>query len=122
MKLAQIIDNKAHWIFDPKERFGTTDLRDRFPADVIFVEVGEGIQEGYIYDAATGQFSKPEPEEYIPLEVQLTPQEKIINMLEQQQKSELDKDEIMIEQLTAAEEIKLALENRTNFRVGGVTD
>ncbi len=48
-----------------------------------------------------------------------TPQDKILSLLEQQKRSGLDKDEIMIEQLTAAEEIKLALENRTNFRGGG---
>lgn len=53
--------------------------------------------------------TKPEP----------SPQEKIISLLERQQQSELDKDEIMIDQLITAEEIKLALENTNKFSGGG---
>lgn len=53
------------------------------------------------------------------VELEPSPQEKIITLLERQQQSELDKDEIMIDQLITAEEIKLALENTNKFSGGG---
>lgn len=84
----------------------------------IELDENDTVLVGMIYDLeekvfgenmVQGNTVEPEP----------TPQEKIISLLERQQQSELDKDEIMIDQLITAEEIKLALENTNKFSGGG---
>ena len=57
---------------------------------------------------------KPEPVQ--------TPQEKILSLLEHQQQSDLDRDELQIDAAIKMEEIKLSLENTNKFSGGGVTN
>ncbi len=59
MKIAQIIDNKAHWIFTTGETM--EQLKSRFAPDLIFTDITNktNVEEGWDYDAATGEFSEP---------------------------------------------------------------
>lgn len=59
MKIAQIIDNKAHWIFATDETM--EQLKSRFAPDMVFVDITDktDVKEGWDYDAATGELSEP---------------------------------------------------------------
>ncbi len=57
MRVAQILYDKAHWIFETDETMD--ELKARFTPDIVFVEIDSDIQEGWDYDALTGEFSEP---------------------------------------------------------------
>ncbi len=56
MRVAQILNGKAHWIFETDEMMD--DLKSRFAADIVFVEVNDDIQEGWDWD---GEKAIPPP-------------------------------------------------------------
>lgn len=73
MKIAQILNGKAHWIFEADE------LPDYPPTSdgqtLVFVDITDKpeVQEGWGYDSETGEFSEPiipapEPIPYQPTE------------------------------------------------------
>ncbi|MCG3089119.1 hypothetical protein [Sporosarcina cyprini] len=53
-KFAQVLHNKAHWIFEAEEK-------PEFATNIILVDITNYpvVQEGYDYDAKTGIFTKP---------------------------------------------------------------
>jgi hypothetical protein len=59
MRIAQIVNNKAHWIFTTDETM--EQLKSRFAPDIMFVDITgkTEVQESWDYDAATGNFSEP---------------------------------------------------------------
>ena len=59
MRIAQLLYNKAHWIFETEETM--EQLKARFVPDIIFVDITNyvDIQEGWDYDSKTGEFSEP---------------------------------------------------------------
>ncbi|MFJ8458416.1 hypothetical protein ACIQ57_04710 [Lysinibacillus xylanilyticus] len=54
MKFAQILYDKAHWIFE-------ADKKPEFAPDIVLVDITghDDIQEGWDYDAQTGEFTAP---------------------------------------------------------------
>ncbi len=59
MRVAQTIYNKAHWIFTTGETM--EQLKSRFAPDLVFIDITDkiNVQEGWDYDAATGEFGEP---------------------------------------------------------------
>jgi hypothetical protein len=59
MRIAQIVNNKAHWIFATDETM--EQLKSRFVPDMVFVDItgNAEVQEGWDYNAAAGEFSEP---------------------------------------------------------------
>lgn len=56
MKVAQIFNNKAHWIFETHETI--KDVRGRFPSNLTFIDItGLNVQEGWDYIG--GVFKNP---------------------------------------------------------------
>lgn len=57
-KYAQILNNKAHWIFE-------SDAEPQFAPDIVIVEITPGmgdVQEGWDYDEVSQKFPPPEPQ------------------------------------------------------------
>ncbi|MER2039729.1 MAG: hypothetical protein ABS944_16400 [Solibacillus sp.] len=73
MKFAQILYDKAHWIFEAKEK-------PDFAPNIILVDITgrNDIQEGWDYNSKTGEFTAPIISEPIPEESQPTIEEKIL--------------------------------------------
>jgi hypothetical protein len=64
MRVAQIVNNKAHWIFDPKEVLGADTLEQvkaRFTPEQVFIDISDQseVQEGWTYDGETNNFIGP---------------------------------------------------------------
>ena len=59
MRVAQILYDKAHWIFATDETM--EELKARFASDIVFADITNhtGIQEGWNYSSETGEFSEP---------------------------------------------------------------
>jgi len=73
MKFAQILYNKAHWIFEAEEK------PEFAPNIVLFDITGRNdIQEGWDYNSETGEFTAPIPIVPKPVEPQPTIEEKIL--------------------------------------------
>lgn len=53
-RYAQIVKNKAYWIFEAEELPPYPN-----PEDFIEITGREDIEEGYLYDAKTGEFTAP---------------------------------------------------------------
>lgn len=70
MRFAQILYNKAHWIFEADEK-------PDFAPNIILVDItGKNhIQEGWDYDKTTGEFTVPVLQNPTPIEPQLTVEE-----------------------------------------------
>lgn len=58
MRIAQILYNKAHYIFEAKEIPILPPDQDGNP--IVFVEISEDVQEGWHYDLKSKKFTKPE--------------------------------------------------------------
>ena len=69
-KFAQILNDKAHWIFECEEK-------PDFAPNIILVDItgNNEIQEGWDYNAETGEFAPPVIPEPIPVESQPTLEE-----------------------------------------------
>lgn len=68
MRYAQILYNKAHWIFE-------TDGRPEFASNIVLVDITDkpAVQEGWDYDAEKGEFTEHmpvEPEPQPPSEIE----------------------------------------------------
>lgn len=65
MRYAQILYNKAHWIFESNEE-------PNFASNIILVDITNNseVQEGWDYDNETGMFTAP----IIPVPVQVEPE------------------------------------------------
>lgn len=59
MRYAQILNNRIHWIFETEETI--KQLKKRFAPDLVFVEVGPEVQEGWNWDGKKA--ITPEPVE-----------------------------------------------------------
>ena len=60
MKLAQILNGKVHWIFDPMEYWGRNEMPDF--VDILVVDITDNeqaIEEGWIYDELYQKFYDP---------------------------------------------------------------
>jgi hypothetical protein len=57
MRYAQILNNKLHWIFETDETL--EQLKNRFAPDIVFVEVGPEVQEGWDWDGKKAIPPKP---------------------------------------------------------------
>lgn len=59
MKVAQILYDKAHWIFETDDTM--EQLRSRFAPNIVFVDVTDNteVKEGWNYNAADGAFMEP---------------------------------------------------------------
>ncbi|MFJ7408062.1 MULTISPECIES: hypothetical protein [unclassified Lysinibacillus] len=70
MKFAQILYDKAHWIFEADEK-------PEFAPNIILVDITEKneVQEGWDYNSKTGEFTAPNIPEPIPVEPQPTLEE-----------------------------------------------
>lgn len=68
---AQILDSKAHWIFEADEK-------PEFAPNIVLVNITDKteIQEGWNYNALTGEFTPPNIPD--PVEPQPTIEEKIL--------------------------------------------
>lgn len=56
MRVAQIFENKAHWIFETNETM--EELKARFSSECVFVDITDtDVEEGWDYDANTKTFS-----------------------------------------------------------------
>ena len=55
-RFAQIVSNKAHWIFE-------ADKKPEFASNIVLVDITENpdVQEGWDYDAETQTFTQAEP-------------------------------------------------------------
>lgn len=70
MKFAQILYNKAHWIFE-------TDEKPSFAPNIVLVDITSkpDVQEGWDYNSKTGEFMAPVIPEPTPIEPQPTLEE-----------------------------------------------
>lgn len=73
MRYAQILNGKAHWIFDADEK-------PDFAPNIILVDITglNDIQEGWDYDNETGEFTAPIIPAPVLVEPQPTIEEKIL--------------------------------------------
>lgn len=55
-RYAQILNNKAHWIFE-------ADKKPKFAPDIVLIDItgSSEVQEGWDYDAETGAFTETNP-------------------------------------------------------------
>lgn len=60
MRIAQIVNGKAHWIFDTEETLN--DVRARFAPDMVFMDAGDA-QEGYELQGDALVQPQPDPAE-----------------------------------------------------------
>ncbi|OEC01591.1 hypothetical protein GY31_12340 [Lysinibacillus sphaericus] len=69
-RYAQIVDNKAYWIFEEVKR-------PPYPDDLLFIDITgrNDIQEGWDYNSETGEFTAPVIPEPTPIEPQPTVEE-----------------------------------------------
>ncbi|HWR42781.1 DUF4376 domain-containing protein [Sporomusa sp.] len=60
MRYAQILNNKAHWIFESNETLEEI-YSHRFSQEIVLVDItsNTGVKEGWDYDVSTGTFSEP---------------------------------------------------------------
>ena len=65
MKFAQILYDKAHWIFEADEK-------PKFAPNIVLVHITSkpDVQEGWDYNRETGEFTAPVIPEPIPIEPQ----------------------------------------------------
>ncbi|MFJ7665317.1 hypothetical protein ACIQXW_23445 [Lysinibacillus sp. NPDC097162] len=70
MKFAQILYDKAHWIFEADEK-------PEFAPNIILVDITHKptVKEGWNYNSETGEFTAPNIPEPIPVEPQPTLEE-----------------------------------------------
>lgn len=70
MKFAQILYNRAHWIFEADEK-------PEFAPNIVLVDITEKpeVQEGWDYNSKTGEFTAPVNPEPTPIESQPTVEE-----------------------------------------------
>jgi len=70
MKFAQVLYERAHWIFEADEK-------PEFAPNIILVDITEKseVQEGWDYNKETGEFTAPIIPEPIPVEPQPTLEE-----------------------------------------------
>lgn len=70
MKFAQILYNKAHWIFEADEK-------PEFAPNIVLVDITSkpDVQEGWDYNLETGEFTAPIIPEPTPIEPQPTVEE-----------------------------------------------
>ncbi|MFY0520934.1 hypothetical protein ACOMCU_24385 [Lysinibacillus sp. UGB7] len=70
MRFAQILYNKAHWIFDAEEK-------PDYGSDILIVDITDKpeVQEGWSYDPKTEKFTAPIIPEPTPIEPQPTLEE-----------------------------------------------
>ncbi|WP_431808813.1 hypothetical protein [Lysinibacillus sphaericus] len=70
MKFAQILYNKAHWIFEADEK-------PEFAPNIVLVDITSkpDVQEGWDYNNETGEFTAPIIIEPTPIEPQPTVEE-----------------------------------------------
>ena len=70
MKFAQVLFDKAHWIFEADEK-------PEFAPNIVLVDITgrNDIQEGWDYDTKTGEFTTPVIPEPTPIEPQPTVEE-----------------------------------------------
>lgn len=98
MRFAQILNNKAYWIFEAEER-------PKFAPNIIIVDIRNfpEVQEGWDYDAETNTFSEPviEPAQPQPtLEEQLAEKDKQIRLLQAQNNALTERTDFHEEILT----------------------
>lgn len=62
-KTFQIFDGKAHWL-TPFE--SVEEAYSVYPSTILFVEAPDEVQEGWLYDAETGDFTEPPEPVYTP--------------------------------------------------------
>lgn len=69
-RYAQIVGNKAYWIFEEVER-------PPYPDDLLFIDITDQyeVQEGWDYNSKTGEFTAPVIPEPTPIEPQPTVEE-----------------------------------------------
>ena len=67
MRIAQVIGNKAHWIFEADAIPDWPPGPDGEP--LVFVDITDmpDVAEGWLYDAETGAFTAPEEPEPVPV-------------------------------------------------------
>ena len=65
MRIAQIINNKAHWIFEVTEMPVFPPDQDGNPIVLLDITEHPDVQEGWDYNPETKEFTEPEPPEYI---------------------------------------------------------
>lgn len=72
-RFAQILWDKAHWIFEAEEK-------PEYAPDIVLVDITgrNDIQEGWDYNSETGEFTAPIIPEYPPVEPQPTTEEKLL--------------------------------------------
>lgn len=70
MRIAQILYDKAHWIFE-------SDEKPDFAPDIVLIDISgrNDIQEGWGYDTKTGTFTAPVTIDPTPIEPQQTLEE-----------------------------------------------
>ncbi|MCS1383276.1 hypothetical protein NXZ75_13800 [Lysinibacillus sphaericus] len=70
MKFAQILYDKAHWIFEADEK-------PEFAPNIVLVDITSkpDVQEGWDYNRETGEFTAPVIPETTPIEPQPTVEE-----------------------------------------------
>ncbi|MFJ7662037.1 hypothetical protein ACIQXW_06505 [Lysinibacillus sp. NPDC097162] len=70
MRFAQVLNDKAHWIFEADEK-------PEFAPNIILVDITSkpDVQEGWDFNSETGEFTAPIIPEPIPVEPQPTLEE-----------------------------------------------
>lgn len=70
MKFAQVLFDKAHWIFEAEEK-------PEFAPNIVLVDITSkpDVQEGWDYNRETGEFTAPVIPEPTPIEPQPTVEE-----------------------------------------------
>lgn len=63
MRIAQILYNKAHWIFEAEEIPEWPPDPQGNPIVLVDITGKPEVQEGWDYDKETGEFTEPEPQE-----------------------------------------------------------
>lgn len=70
MRIVQILHGKAHWIFEANEIPNWPPYPDGTPPLLIDITDKPEVQEGWLYDPETGEFSEPVYEEPEPVPIE----------------------------------------------------
>ena len=65
MRIAQILNNKAHYIFEAEEMPNWPPYADGTRPLLIDISEKAEVQEGWDYDSETKEFTEPQPPEYV---------------------------------------------------------